>query len=283
MANLIVDLSNLVHASKWAIIKNGEFSEAHIMHKVIADIFSAAHKFDIDGILIACDGSHNWRKKIYPDYKGNREPDEYAGRLKEVMIALQQFFNECTSIPAIGVDGAEADDIIAIATQITKHDCVILSGDKDFIQLLDGSHVRLYSPTLQIERTSDNPAYDLFEKCIRGDSGDNIFSAYPRVRATKLQAAWNDKIAMLNLMETTLPDGRLVKTAYEFNQELIDLTRQPAQLKVSIKSAINNGVDNVQTYNFVHVLKFLGKWNMKILVSSINENSSFLKMPFIIK
>jgi predicted nuclease of predicted toxin-antitoxin system len=258
-----------------------EFSEGLIIHKAISDVIYAADTFSVDGVLIACDSKNNWRKTVYPEYKGNRVPDEYASRMKTVMHEVRDFFKTCTSVPAISVDGAEADDVIAYAVAHTTENCIILSGDKDFIQLVDGDRVRLYAPILKLERTSTDPQYDLFEKCIRGDAGDNIFSAYPRVRSTKLQQAWENPVDMLNIMETVRKDGQIVKDVYQFNKQLIDLSMQPEHITESIKTALNSITESNQKYDFVKTLKFLGKWDLKNLPEAINKNHQFFQMTFL--
>lgn len=279
--NLIVDLSNLVHAAKWSTMKDSGFSEGLIMHSVLTSILYSAKEFNVDGILIACDGANNFRYKIYPEYKGNRESDEYTLRLRAVLVELGEFFNTCTSIPAIRVNGAEADDVIAIIAQNAINKMIILSTDKDFVQLCNDK-VRLYAPTLQLERTSEDPNYDLFLKCIRGDKGDNIFSAYPRVRETKLKEAWNNSLDMINLMETVLPDGKIVKDLYEFNKSLIDLSKQPTEIKDDVFAAINNIEKSSNKYDYMKTIKFFGKWDMKNMADETQKNSLFFKKKFVL-
>ena len=276
MAILIVDLSNLTHAAKFAVLKGGgHFSAPLVMHKVISDIAYAADKFSATGILVACDAPGNWRRGVYPEYKGNRSPDEHVVSMKSVFVTLKEFFNTCTAIPAITVDNAEADDVISFAVKTTKEKCIILSSDKDFIQLIS-PRVRLYSPTLKEERLSTNPKFDLFVKCIRGDAGDNIFSAFPRVRSVRLAAAWDDPVDFINIMETVRPDGQLVKDVFEFNKQLIDLSLQPAHIKDSINLALNTAMGHSASYNQLKTLKFLGTNGLKTLIPVINKNAKFL-------
>lgn len=279
--NLVVDISNLVHAAKYSTMKESEFSEGLIMHSVINSILYSAQQFSVDGILIAMDGANNWRFKLYPEYKGNREADEYTPRLRAILIELGEFFNSCTSIPAIRVDGAEADDVIAVTAQNTTNNIVILSTDKDFVQLCNDK-VRLYAPTLQLERISEDPKYDLFLKCIRGDRGDNVFSAYPRVRETKLKEAWGNPLDMINLMETVLPDGKTVKELYEFNKSLVDLTKQPTEIRLAILDVINNIDKSNLKYDFMKTIKFFGRHGMVNMANEAQKNSIYFKKAFVL-
>jgi hypothetical protein len=277
--NSVIDISNLTHVVRHSLFKkNDTFSKSLLIGAVISLVINVSKKYKVDGILIAGDSKNVWRKDIYADYKGNRKDlrDEYHHLVIECMVELQDFFNNYTNIPYISADRAEADDIIAVACQINKHGNVIMSSDKDFIQLLD-EKTKLYAPTLKQERSSDDAQFDLFVKCIRGDMGDNIFSAYPRVRIKVLEEAWIDPYKMTNVLEATRKDGQVVKNVYNLNRELIDLTRQPNVVRTDIISALNGiGSGN---YNHVNILRFLGEHGLKEMAKELDINT--LKMSYI--
>lgn len=280
--NMIVDLSNLTYSTHHYLQKKyKDFNKNFLIYKTIMYVKSMALKFKPDGILIACDSPRVWRKDLYPDYKGNRDSlkDPYYDDVKEAMNEIKDFFNECTSIPALAVDKAEADDIIAVASQKSPHKTLIISADKDFIQLINDD-VRLYSPTQKKERKSSDVGFDLFEKCIRGDRGDNIDSAYPRIRKVRLEAAWNDKTEMLNLMESTNKQGQKVSDVYKFNQRLIDLTKQPQFIKDDIETSINN--INMGKYNTTMILRFIGTHELKELSKDFMRHNHVFKKQYII-
>lgn len=245
--NLIIDLSNITHVIKHGKVKTPK-SYAHkedgvpqfIMRETINYILSFAKQERINGIVIACDSKKVWRKNLYPEYKANREvkDDIYYEETIEAMNLIKEFFRDHTSAFVLEVDHCEADDIIAVWCQRSKNvENIILSSDKDFMQLLD-DHTFAYSPQTKKWLESPNSSYDLFVKCIRGDRGDNIRSAYPRVRTTKLEEAWNDKYKLLNLLETVLPDGSKVDDNLEFNMKLIDLARIPKEIGDKIYQTI---------------------------------------------
>ncbi|MBT8449169.1 MAG: hypothetical protein KJO69_05740 [Gammaproteobacteria bacterium] len=265
--NLVVDLSNIVHAKHFTLLKKNkqQFNKDLLLFRTIQSIAISAKKFKADGILVACDSKNVWRYDIYPEYKGNRDDlrDPYYPQVKETMGTVKDFFNEYTGIPALSVERAEADDIIASVAQNSKHNVIIMSSDTDFVQLLKNDNVTLYSPSQDIIRTSEDPDFDLFVKIIRGDKTDNIDSAFPRVRIKRLETAWKDKYEMINLMETTMKDrdDKRVKELYKFNERLIDLTRQPAYVKRDIENSINNL--NINSYNSIGVMRFIGENNLK--------------------
>jgi len=284
--NVIVDLSNLTFITHFSLLKktNG-FLQSYLIFQTINFIKNVANKYKADGILIACDSPNVWRKDIYPEYKANRKEsrDPYYEDVKDAMIKIKDFFNECTSIPAVSVARAEADDIIALITQTAKENTktVIISSDKDFVQLLTNKNVTLYSPSQKAERTTLDVGYDLFEKCIRGDNGDNIKSAYPRVRKTVLEEAWHDSYKMMNLLESTTKAGDLVKDAYFFNKNLIDLSLQPEYIKSNISNTLENL--KINKYNELKVLRFIGKHDMKEVSKEFMKHKEILKKHYISK
>lgn len=289
--NLIVDISNITFVAYFANKK--EFTRELLFHKVLESIFIVANEYKVDGIMIACDSPNVWRKEFYPTYKGKRdyERDENYEDVKSVIIELKEFFNECTSIPAVSVERAEADDIVAIFTQLVEQDedlaTVIYSNDGDFFQLATNDRVFFHSPIKAkgfTEYDPDRRDFDLFVKCIRGDSGDNVPSAFPRVRLTKLEAAWKDKTEMLNLMET-VPKGcsERVREAYTRNKELIDLTSQPKDIRDAVITEINHAASGgYGTYNQIKFRKFLARNNLKNIANNITKYSKIFQKRVIL-
>jgi len=280
--NVVIDLSNVTHILHHSILKKNSniFSENYLIFNVIEYITQISKQYKADGVLVACDAPNVWRKAIYPEYKKSREANRgmYYGEVKECMKVIKDFFNNHTSIPALSVEKCEADDIIACVSRSKTNKTVIISSDTDFVQLLTGN-VTLYSPPQKMERTTDDQAYSLFLKCIRGDSADNIPSSYPRVRETRLKQAWVDEYEMINLMETTNTNDVKVKDAYEFNKKLIDLSLQPNYIKTSIQNALDNL--SINKYDSIGVMRFIGKHEMKEIASQFLRHKDVFKKGFI--
>lgn len=287
--NLVVDLSNLIWISHYGGSSPSDgFSKGLLAHQFLTTLNYIADQYKADGILIACDSQNVWRKNLYPEYKENRKAQRDVNYMDvvELMVELREFFNECTAIPAVAVEQSEADDIIAGVCQYVKEvssdtKLVIVSGDKDFIQLID-EKVRLFSPTQRTERTTENAAFDLFVKCIRGDMGDNITSAYPRVRMTKLEKAWEDPVEMINLMETVTKDGIHVGTMYNRNKTLIDLTEQPQSIKDAIREELERVFANPGKYSYVKTLKFLGKYELMKIIDNLDGYRGLFSRGFVL-
>lgn len=275
MTTLIVDLSSVVHACRWGSTKDAEFSVPLIIHSTIDTILNHALLFDCDSIFIACDSRNYWRRDIYPEYKAGRKKDDRWEEVNEVFDEVKDYFTNYTKVPVCEVLRVEADDIIARAVKRFDRS-VILSTDKDFIQLIS-ENVRLYSPTKNTgERTCADPKYELFVKLIRGDSGDNITSAYPRVRSTKLKEAYSDPVKMMELMEHTNKDGSVVKDVFKRNKQLIDLNAIPEEIARVIDEAIEACLSERKTVGMFAPLKFYHKHELKNLTDEFNKHRKLL-------
>lgn len=286
---MVYDLSNLVWSTRHsALVKKNKksiegFEREILLHEVLNTMKRAHDKYKPDGIIIACDSRNVWRKTIYPLYKANRdhERDEYIDVVYDVINTIIEFFNASTNVPALTVKQAEADDIISMVPKNTSQKIVIVSSDKDFVQLIS-PNVRLYAHTLKKERTTTDRGYDLFEKCIRGDIGDNIPSSFPRVRRDKLIQAWENPLDMINLMETKRKlDNKKVGEVYKFNKVLIDLNLIPTELKTDISNAIVDIVHDQNQYNQMNVLRFLGQNQLKNIAKDIDKYTPMFKKGFI--
>lgn len=223
-----------------------------------------------------CDGKNTWRRKQYPEYKAGREPDVYEPEKREATDTAIRFFEECTNAMVLRVPGAEADDLIAVWCRHSRGvNNIIMSTDKDFEQLVD-EHTSLYSPTQKKFRTSETREYDLFEKCIRGDKGDNLPSAFPRVRSTRLKAAWEDPVEMQNLMEETPPvTGVKVFDQYEFNRKMIDLSLIPPMVEQQCLDAIQNAPKG--NFSDMRMLRFLTEVELKKHADMMEPYHRYLK------
>ena len=284
--NLIVDLNNLTFVTRFSKLstpKSHQRKEDHAMEYIFKEVVSYigyfAHTNKCNAILIAVDSPHVWRKDFYSDYKDSSHEDPYHEDCIEAAKLAARFFMECTNASVVKAERAEADDIIGIFCNESKTENIILSSDKDFIQLLS-DRVRLYSPSQKVFRESDDPEFDLFLKCIRGDRNDNIDSAFPRVRESKLREAWGDPMELLNLLETIRPDGKKVYDCFEENRRLIDLTEQPEYIKDNIREAIDSEIKRSQeekSFSELKIMKFFGDLGMKTSADTFEHRYRALK------
>lgn len=272
--NLIVDVQNLGWIVRFSEKLDSnvreKFAPQLILQRIILDTLFFYGKYQADGILMAYDSTKSsWRKDIYPKYKVkvNQEADLYKDDVFWAIDKSKELLEQCSSIKTCRITKAEADDVIAVACQNKSDDIknIVISTDKDFIQLTKANHVEIVSPVRGQNREAADPDYSLFEKCIRGDTNDNIPSSYPRVRKTKLEAAWNDPTEMLNLMETVRKDGGKVEEDYQFNKKLIDLSLQPEGIRRNIYAELMTPVTT--QYSQAKFMRWVKECELKVLES----------------
>jgi 5'-3' exonuclease len=249
---------------------------------------------------------------------------------RETFEELLSFLTEKTNATVLQSEGVEGDDWVARYIQLhPQDDHLLVSGDTDFIQMLapnvkiyDGVRELLIScdgikdragqeiefgiksdgklrigkalkkgQTFQVESEWWKRA--LFMKCMRGDSGDSIFSAYPKVREKKLLEAWEDRTEMgynwnnlmLQTWTKTKQDGTeeevRVLDAYHFNQELIDLTKQPEEIKELMDAMIVEQVQKPSKQGIgIHFLRFCERNGLVNLSKEAADHAEYLNATY---
>jgi len=200
-------------------------------------------------MVIACDHS-SWRKEVFPQYKASRKKGREESSLdwNEIFRVINQVREEIRdNMPykVIHVERCEADDIIGVLVHDTqefgRHQKVmIVSADKDFIQLHKFNNVRQYSPMQKKFVEHENPRLYAFEHILKGDSGDGVPNVLSEdnvfvegIRQTPLSKKKMDAILQ------DLDDGELLYAAswyrnYQRNDTLINLENTPKELKTEI-------------------------------------------------
>lgn len=236
MQTLIFDLSNIMYISGYRVpeLENADLAVDLVIEQADNLMRRIYRSFEPDQVVLACDSTHYWRRDIFPEYKGNREENALKivvkAALKKYKTLKPKICYECL--------GAEADDLVYGFTKYLPGNKVIVSSDKDFIQLISDT-VALYCPKLnQYRRRPHNQAFELFLKCIRGDRSDNIPSAYPRVQQKRLERAFNCEKSLTQLLKIAHPDGKSVREHYLKNKTLIDLSCVPHEIEDLVREEI---------------------------------------------
>jgi len=286
----VFDISNLLHRSFFANPNPDDSVSAGMAHHMGLNMLNKYYKqYRPDKIVMAFDRP-NWRKdytlseECYSkrEYKGLRNKDMTEGQkahynlFKNSIKEFEQLMREHTSVICLAGDKLEADDIVGGFVQAFSEDneIVIVSSDKDYIQMLGHPNVTLIDPATDKPRTleewNNDPKYFIFEKCFRGESGassDNIQSAYPRLRKTKIKEAYEDPFKFEQLLHETWKhvDGRdmEVKKIFNENKTLMDLTCQPDWVKERIAETIADGFNNAGRFSYFHFLQFCGKYKLE--------------------
>lgn len=286
---IVFDITNLLYRTFFAHKGEDDITLAGLAsHGALITLNKYFREFKADKVVMCFDRS-SWRKEYTASaeclsqkpYKGNRrqkmtpkDKQKYELFLKH-LAEFEIMMRDHTSVITLAGEGLEADDLVAGVCQIYTMDedveIIIISGDKDMIQLLHYPGVRVVDPATGKDRTLeewDNDAeYFLFEKCLRGDLGDNVMSAYPRVRTTAIKKAYTDELEKVNLMnhEWTNVDGRTfkVKDLFKENQMLMDLRKQPDYIQKRVVKTVLDGFKNPGTFSYFHFMRFLGKYELK--------------------
>lgn len=285
MNYMLIDLnqvliSNLMQHLKM-ISKEHEMSEELIRHMCINTIRSNVKQFrsKYPNIVLCCDSKHYWRRDAFPFYKSQRKHDREAsgldwGMIFDVLNRIRDELRDNFPYKTLNIEGAEADDVIAVLTaRLSAHgNILILSSDKDFGQLQKYPNVTQYSPILKRFIRIDNPTKFIREHILKGDRGDgipnflsadNTFAAGERqkpISSKKLQS-WITQDA--NQFCTT--DDML--RGYKRNQMLVDFDYIPNDIQSKIVSAF----DEAKPATKEKMLNYFIDKGLKVMIESIND------------
>jgi hypothetical protein len=260
----------------------GELSEDLFRHTILNTLRMYRNKFKGQyGELVICgDGRKNWRREVFPNYKFKRGKSKSASdvdwdELYRILYLVFDELGENFPYKTVLVEECEADDVIATLSQSTQEfgnnePIMIVSADKDFVQLQKYDNVRQYSPMKKQYIIEKNPRKQLLELVLRGDasdgvpnvlSPDNSFSE--GIRQTSLRQATLDK-----LFDDLHCMGEEVYANYCRNKKLIDFEEIPETLKSEILNRFN-GQDNWK--NRKKVFPFLIEKRCGMLIEEIGD------------
>lgn len=265
-------------------------------HSAIMAIQRYYRELSPDKIFMCFDG-YSWRKNYTESeacvskkkYKGNRRQNmtpsqqELHERFLVYVKDFEELIDKHTTIVMLKSPHLEADDLISGLCQVLDGDITVVSSDKDFIQLLRNPNVSLIDPLTNEHRTLDewngDADYYLFMKCIKGDPGDNVQSAFPGVRKTRIKKAYDDDYELVQLMQETwskkLDDESittfLVADLFAENELLVNLWAQPEEIKQEIFSHIDTKLEEKKKLNYMKLLAFFGKHQLNFLIKNIEQ------------
>lgn len=324
---LIVDTQNLFMRALHSGTRGADsFTKMGLsLHIAFNAINNVWQKFDPDHVIFCAEG-RSWRKDYDASYKRNRsearaaqspQEKEEMSEFFEMVNDFCDFIDTKTNCTFLQHKDCEADDLIAGWIQTHPDDMnYIISTDKDFHQLLN-FNVQQYNPISEllytvtgvfdkkgriakdkkgIEVPCPDPEFSLFEKCVRGDKGDNVFPAYPGARmksskkAVGITEAYSDRekrgYSWNSFMNVRFPDKDSdadisVKTAYERNLVLVDLTAQPQYIKDEMFKLIEDKKsEEIKKMVGVHFLRFTEKYLLKSLQQFPDKHVSYLSAKY---
>ena len=240
----LVDFSQIVIGS---FMMASKFSDADIdtVRPAVLNtlrIYRTKFVSEFGELILCCDDRKTWRKDIFPNYKASRKKTRAATsidweKLYECLNQIKEEFTEWFPYKLIQVEKAEADDVIAILVELINERSLILSSDKDFVQL-HKFNVRQYSP-IQKKFVEGDPKWSLHEKIIKGDVGDgvpnimsddNVFVDEGRRQkpiTKKKVDAWYE------LNPDMYCSSEMLRN-YNRNKQLVDLGEVPESIRINI-------------------------------------------------
>ena len=276
---IIVDINQIMISNLMVTIHrdNLELGEDLIRHMVLNSLRGHNKKFrkEYGQMVIACDSGNVWRRQAFPNYKAGRKANREKSEHDWTMIfdLLSKVKNEIKQFlpyKVIEVESVEADDIIAVLCRRTNEKVLILSGDKDFIQL-HNDRIKQYNPVLnKFVGQGENPSLYIREHILKGDrsdgipnvlSDDNVFIEGRRQRPLskkKIEAWCNEIVPTFNEEE---------QKNYDRNKTLIDLNCVPKELE----DKINREFENFEVATRDKILGYFISKKLKTLIEVIDE------------
>ena len=266
---ILLDYSQTVIGSFMAVGRGNPVVEEDLLrHTILNSIRMFRNKFtkDYGEMVICCDDKNNWRKEVFPEYKANRRKNRENDitdwkTLFELLHEMREELTKYFPYKVMHVDSAEADDIIGVLVaerqnRFPSPPTLILSSDKDFIQLQKYQGVRQWSP-LQKKFVVGDPAESLYDKTIRGDTGDgvpNILSSDDTlITEGKRQTPITKK--KMELWRGKKPEefcNEAMLRNYHRNKTLVDLRETPESIRINIVNQYDNqeAGDRSQLWNY---------------------------------
>lgn len=324
---IIIDLANVFFRARHAIKGDTDIKLGMAFHITFNAMRKAWRDFNGDHVIFCLEG-RSWRKDIYKPYKAQRAEQRAAATVAEqdadeifweAFATFADFIQNKTNCTVLQHENLEADDLIAGWIQNHPDDNhVIISTDSDFYQLIapnvkqyngitevtithegyfDKKNKHVIDKKTKLPKEAPNPQWLLFEKCMRGDTSDNIFSAFPGVRTkgTKnkvgLIEAFSDKntkgFAWNNLMLQRWVDHNKIEHRvlddYNRNKTLIDLSAQPEHIRKIINETIQSTALVAKDINQVGIrlIKFCTLYDLRKIIDQIESFAEPLNARYI--
>jgi 5'-3' exonuclease len=323
---ILVDAANMFMRARHVVRGDDMDTKIGMSYHIMFNSINKVWREQSGTHVVVCLEGRSWRKDFYPPYKRNRTEVRAAKTVREqqedqqfwdAFDEFQAYIRTKTNVTVLQNERCEADDFIARWIQnhpADKH-CIV-SSDSDFYQLLSPNVTQyngIQGQLITIEGIFDDkgkpvkdkktgepksvpdPEWLLFEKCVRGDTSDNIFSAYPgcRVKGTKnkvgLTEAFEDRhtkgFNWNNFMLQRWVDHENVEHRvledYQRNVHLVDLTQQPDDIKALLDSAIVEQVQKPKVAQVgLHFMRFCGKYQLENIGKNATDHAVYLNSSY---
>jgi 5'-3' exonuclease len=293
---ILIDLNQLLISNLMQqinITKNEYVEENFLRHLVLNSIRLYNTKFKSflgfnHQIVFAVDShsSRYWRKDYFPFYKENRKKRRELSYLDwdEIFKSLNKIKDEIRENLAflfIEVNKCEADDVIFVLTKYTSETTkniepvLIVSGDRDFVQLQQFENVQQYSPTQKNFISAENPAIYLLEKILSGDIGDGIPNYLSDDDTFVVNGKRQKRVSKKRISEiiSSYPNISLLENeqhGFRRNKKLIDLTELPEKYYNEIFQKFFEERKREKP-GLISIYKYLREHNLNTLLTKIGD------------
>jgi len=275
---ILVDMSQIMMASimmQMHMSKKSEPDEEMVRHMILNSLRMYRTRFLSEfGEMVLCyDSRHYWRRDYFPEYKHSRRKsrgtdDKNWDIIFNCLNTIKEEVKSNMPYKSVEVYGAEADDVIATLCSESSNEVMILSGDKDFIQLQKFPNVKQYSPITKKMINGMNPDDYLKEHVLKGDTSDGVPNVLSPdntfVDGIRQRPLSKKKIALM--VDGDFPNDE-IKRNYQRNKKLIDLTCSPDELRSEILDTYKSAPVNDRS----KILNYFIKQRLKTLTESIGE------------
>ena len=278
---ILIDMNQIAVANLMMNLKMNNskiIDESMVRHMILNSIrmYRMEHHDEYGEVVLTWDSKHSWRRDYYPEYKASRRKgreesdldwDDIFGTLNKIRNEIKENF----PYKYLEVFGAEADDIIGFLCEENRDEKImIISGDKDFIQLQKYPNVKQWSPITKKDVNGFNPTTYLKEHILRGDTSDGV----PNVLSpdnTFVDGLRQRPLSRKKIQSWLLGGGSdwndEVKRNFQRNSTLIDLSRTPEELKNQIRLEYNNAPHGDRS----KLLNYFMQNKLKELTENIGE------------
>jgi len=282
---ILVDMNQISLASVMMhlnITKRDSVDVGMVRHMILNSLrmYRQSYFREYGELVICYDSKHYWRRDYYPEYKASRKKtrNNSGHDWDDIFECLNMIKEEITDnfpYKVLEVYGAEADDIIAalcLELEFDNGNTLILSGDKDFVQLQTYNNVKQYSPITKKFINNGDPAEYLYEHILKGDTSDGVPNVLSPdntfVDGLRQKPLSKKKIAEWAgpLCEQLLPNDE-VRRNFQRNKKLIDLRESPKELFLECLQAYKEAPEGDRS----KLLNYFIENRLQELMNSIGE------------
>ena len=278
---ILIDMNQIAVANLMMNLKMNNsktIDENMVRHMILNSIrmYRTEYHNEYGEVVLTWDSKHSWRRDYFPEYKASRRKGREESDLNwdDIFGTLNKIRNEIIEnfpYKYLEVFGAEADDIIGFLCEENKDEkIIIISGDKDFIQLQKYPNVKQWSPITKKDVNGFNPTTYLKEHILRGDTSDGV----PNILSpdnTFIDGLRQRPLSRKKIQSWLIGGGSdwndEVKRNFQRNSTLIDLSRTPEELKNQIRLEYNNAPHGDRS----KLLNYFMQNKLKELTENIGE------------